>query len=609
MDFDNEPTIMMDQGKLKTFLLKRLERLDASIGDKLVLEKQDAIQMKELEKDMIVVQDNLIRVHAKLKEREKDKTHHETGRQQAHEELDVAKTMHAMMTDKLKKEKAYVSHMETKVDRLWQNLFYTQSLNEDLLAKGKTLKNFKTKAGADKIQAEADKLKQVDKLKNQRAFTLELFVSRLTRDLEKVAEQAAMYKVHAAAQERQKQELQQVLAETESVKGSLVMEYNQLFQQWNHSLMALKKQDAAFNDIQEALRNATDQATTLNIEVEGYKKAIKVEKEKYKTLLEKLERSRLDNTVSETLMEEALAKQADLQHQYSTCLQILQDTENTYNRLKKQSKALEDEVLSRRRQVERESAERLELEGKIISLMQQKLILQKSSKQPYNNLGPVKKEKISLLWQLETELKSLGQECSETVQHIDGLKRSQDALDQDIIKNDKLLEANQGTINALLLNIRQHHARIDLNNRRILEIREKTGREVLNPLQIQVDTLTQESEELAEINTEKRQLWERQQGVLVQLAQQKKASTTIFLDLQTKYCVLNQRKIRVESHIEVENREKAELMRYIKTLMEDRLKLNTLMHKNTRLRQALELENALKETNNLYKLKAGLTSH
>lgn len=41
--------------------------------------------------------------------------------------------------------------------------------------------------------------------------------------------------------------------QTESVKASLVMEHNQLFQQWNSSLMALAKQDKAFNEMQEAL--------------------------------------------------------------------------------------------------------------------------------------------------------------------------------------------------------------------------------------------------------------------------------------------------------------------------------------------------------------------
>lgn len=74
-----------------------------------------------------------------------------------------------------------------------------------------------------------------------------------------------------------------------------------------------------------------------------------------------------------------------------------------------------------------------------------------------------------------------------------------------------------------------------------------TQHDVLNPLEIQAETLAKQNEELAETNKRNRQLWEKQQGALIQLAQEKKAGTTVFLDMQTKYCVLNQRKIRVES--------------------------------------------------------------
>lgn len=46
-----------------------------------------------------------------------------------------------------------------------QHIVYTQAVHEDLRSKGKAMKNFTSKAEAEKAQATVDKLKQVDELK------------------------------------------------------------------------------------------------------------------------------------------------------------------------------------------------------------------------------------------------------------------------------------------------------------------------------------------------------------------------------------------------------------------------------------------------------------
>lgn len=73
----------------------------------LVTEKTDAIHMKELERDMFAVQDQLLRLQAKRKDQQQEKAEGEAKRQQVHEGLEVAKNMHSMMADKLRKENAY----------------------------------------------------------------------------------------------------------------------------------------------------------------------------------------------------------------------------------------------------------------------------------------------------------------------------------------------------------------------------------------------------------------------------------------------------------------------------------------------------------------------
>lgn len=59
-----------------------------------------------------------------------------------------------------------VSQLQAELDNMNQHLVFTQGLSEDLRSNVKAMKNAKHKVGAEKTQAEEQKLKQVDRLKS-----------------------------------------------------------------------------------------------------------------------------------------------------------------------------------------------------------------------------------------------------------------------------------------------------------------------------------------------------------------------------------------------------------------------------------------------------------
>lgn len=70
-----------------------------------------------------------------------------------------------------------VSQLQAEVDNLMLHLVFTQGVSEDLRSNVKTMKNAKRKAGAEKSQAEEQKLKQVGRSNSS---------SRKTSDLSKI---------------------------------------------------------------------------------------------------------------------------------------------------------------------------------------------------------------------------------------------------------------------------------------------------------------------------------------------------------------------------------------------------------------------------------------
>lgn len=58
-----------------------------------------------------------------------------------------------------------MSQLQAEIDNLMLHVVFTQRVGEDLHSNVKAMKNAKRKAGAEKNQAEEQKLKQVNRLK------------------------------------------------------------------------------------------------------------------------------------------------------------------------------------------------------------------------------------------------------------------------------------------------------------------------------------------------------------------------------------------------------------------------------------------------------------
>ncbi|XP_070832310.1 coiled-coil domain-containing protein 40 isoform X1 [Chaetodon trifascialis] len=588
------PLVRRQQAALSIQLRKQLERINLALKEKLALEKEDDNHRKETGVEIFKIQEHLARLQTKLEDRHHTKAQAEAKHWQSGNQLEAMKSQHSSTSSQESKAKANVSQLQTEIDNLMQHLVFTQQVSEDLRSEVKAMKNVRRKAEAEKNQAEEQKLKQ------------DLYVERLTKDMERLTQQIAMYEAQSSAQAEETQAAKDALSEAEMEMESVVMVRKQLLQQWSSSLVGMGRQDEAFTAMQEAVRALHHQVILLDREIEGYKKSITEEQEKNETLTVQLNWSQLDGATSKKLISQKQAQQEALQAHYTTCLRTLRETEHTLARLSKETRTHQAEVTDQRRHLEKESAVRLELEDKIMTHMQQKLTHNKAAKYSErltSKLATLKKEKISQLWELENNVAAVGLEGSEVGQHLDSLALTQEALDEEIAKQNKLLTSDQAKISSFVTLIGQKQTTIANYRKKIYQIVAKTGHEDLSPLQIKVQALMAQIEELAANIKSDQQLWMKQQGTLVGLTREIEANSKDMLKLRTEYTVMQQKKIRLESQIEIEHREETELEKNAKMLRGDLLKLNTLLSKNGQLSLALEQENALMETDFLHRLK------
>uniref|UniRef100_A0A672QVJ8 Coiled-coil domain-containing protein 40 n=1 Tax=Sinocyclocheilus grahami TaxID=75366 RepID=A0A672QVJ8_SINGR len=585
------PLMKRFQSALKNNLSNQLERLNLELLEKIVVEKGEAQKRHKLAEEVYMVHEMLARLQASLEASHEANAQAASQQKQAQDQLDGVKNQYRDTASQANKQRMQVSDLQSKVDSLALKLLYMQEANTDLHSDIKAIINASHKAQKERTQAEEHKHQQ------------DLYVERLTKHVEKLSEQISLYEVQNITQTEQTKAATEALSEAQLELDSVIVEHRQLLQQWNSSLLMMRRRDEAYTAMQEELRLANDQVRSLDTEIEGYKKSITQEEEQNERLTLRLNRAQNDCTTSRKLIAHSQNHQEVLQAQYSTYIRMLQETEKTLSTLRE---VLQSELKGLRKQMEKESAVRVDLEDQIMNKLQEQLThnnAAKYSRRLTDKTAAHRREKEAQLTKLENDINAVMLEGQEAATHLDSLAAFQDELEQEMSQRHLLLSSREAEMAKQVTDIERRQATISIYNKKIKDIVSSTGHEDLGPLEIHAATLSKKLEEVGAEIKEQQQLWLWQQGELVRFTQEKQAHSSSVQTLQTQLTILQQSKIRRESEMEQDQREQADLEKQIKALMADMVKLNSLLSKNSDLNQALQQSNSLMETEFRQRLK------
>ncbi|XP_037546378.1 coiled-coil domain-containing protein 40, partial [Nematolebias whitei] len=591
----DHPLVKRLQDALNSHFRKNLERIKQELSEKRFIKKADDIQLQEVSIEAFRVHELLTKMRNKMEDAVQTKVQAEVQRRQAQDQVEKTKSKFSDLSKKNSQEESHASKLQGKLDKLLQHLSFTQGVSEDLQSNVKTMKNLQHRAGAEKTQAEDQKLQQ------------DLYIDHLTKELERLTRQAAMYEAQKRAQAEETQAAKEAFSEAEMEMESLLLARKQLLQQWNGSLTSIRRKNEAFCEMQEALHSVEHQVILLEREIEGYKKATAAEQERNETLTVGLNWCEMDSATSKKLISQKRAAQEVLQAKYSACLRSLQETERTVATLTKESSIYQSELNDQKKQFEEENSVRLDLEDKIMAYIQQQLMHNKAAKysqQLISKMAALKKDKMCQLQQMDNDMLTIAQENQQINERLSSLSLIQEALINEADKHNKLLTVSQTNFSSSARLIEQKQVTIANLTKKISIIAANTGRDDLSPLHIKVQGTMAQIDELKANIRNGQELWMLQQGTLVGLSKDLETNSRMMLKLQTQYTGMKQKKIHLESQIEQEQRDIAELEKNSKILERDLEKLSILLSKNQHLSRALEQENALMETHFIQQIKA-----
>ncbi|KAG8446522.1 hypothetical protein GDO86_014106 [Hymenochirus boettgeri] len=265
-------------------------------------------------------------------------------------------------------------------------LSYMENANEDLRSDVTVMKRAVQKVEKDKRQAEVEKQKQ------------DMFVGRLTRELDRLREQIALYEAQVSAQREDTKAAREAISEVGSPHGidAIGVEKKQLLQAVEQHLIVWPSG-----------------ALSMETEIEGYNKAIRKEEDKNEQLTFMLNRAESDTAMSKKLVAQCLARQEALRVEYSTYVCTLQETEQALNRVTVERAGYLNEITAIQKQIEKESHLKLNLETQILAKLKEKMTSDKAAK--YSSLLAAKLQKQKL--ELEAEKESI--EMQENLRHLE----------------------------------------------------------------------------------------------------------------------------------------------------------------------------------------------
>ncbi|XP_061471789.1 coiled-coil domain-containing protein 40 [Rhineura floridana] len=588
------PLMKRFQSALKTYLNKQIGKLTDELRGLTAATKKSKVEREELGVILYGVQQQLARLQMELEKNHNCHSQIAMARRQLEEELHDLRSMYKKTCQSTEDERKKVSSMQAEMESLSLRLFYMQNMDRDVRDDIAVMKRTVKKAEVERMRAEAEKQKQ------------DLHVDRLTKRVNELQEQIALYEAQHMAQAEDTRITRQEVGEASIEIQAIYLEKKQLLHQWTVSLSGMKRRDEAYAAMQEALRESRHKLKSLEIEIEVYKKSIIKEEERNELLASILNRSENDGNTSRKLIAQSVTKQDAMKVEFGTYTRTLHETEQALTRAHADQMARMNELVLLRREIEKGSQTKQDLENEIMGKLQDQLMSNKTAKY-YLQLG-IKLQ--NRLMNLEIQLVNVENDTAQTSLDITNTQCKLNILEKNLLELDKEMDSLNNQINHSETEIAKRNLLIgrkqgiiNLYNKKLEMFISQLGGQELGPLAIEIKRLSKQIDE-SDLEVVKLQRhWMKHQKELVKLTEEREQQLASLDMLKKEITIKEQKKVRIENEIQQEKNELKDIERHMKNMANDLVKLHLLINKNSENSAELQQGNTIMENEFMRSLK------
>jgi len=590
----DHPLMQRFQNKLKEQLTRHHHRIDLELRELTEDVKKQNSEREELGVNLYEVQQELGRQQANLEEQHEILARSSQNRKKMEAELENERDEFNSKMNQINAGIKRNQELQTENELSAGRLFAMQHSKEDVRGDIQVMRRAAEKADSELTQAEFDKQRQ------------DMLVNRLEERADQLRQEINMYKMQTKAQKSETNAIREQITEAKTEIESIEYEKKQLYQQWNTSLIGLRRRDDALIIAKESLAENRKKVRNLDTEIEGYKRSVQDEEDKNEKNTVLLNRVEHDIEQTKKKIGEAKKEQAQLQQKQASYSRILSENEATLARSHGEMSTLEVQLENLRTVLEKDTAEKIQLEERLANEMREKMgheiaasFTEKMTQALAERRQAAEMEvtKLSNLAAIDT-LK-----ITETEAVIWESKEKLKSLDLKIEELNKVINESELDITRMRAAIERKQTTVDQMNKKLDQLMATSGGEELGPMEVEIASLNKTIEQMDNEINEIEIFWLRQQHELVKLNQEKDQRTKSVKVLTKKVTILEQKKLRVKNEIEGHSQEYRQVQRSIQLLRNQLDKVNTLLHMEENNQDQLEQDNKLQEVEFIAELK------
>jgi len=441
--------------------------------------------------------------------------------------------------------------------------------------------------------------------------TQDMLIDTLNEKLKREQEQLALNEAQLISQRNESAAAAQTLKDANLEMEAVQFEKKQLLNQWKTALIGMQRRDEALQATEAALHKQHEQEMALESEMSGVRKAIKSEEEKNETLSTTHNKLKAEVLSIESTIDSTREKCGRCEEQFAMLNKSLEQTDAELAGLAQTQTKTQGEVTLLEGQVQKMQLKAKVLEDAVMSTLGEQMAVEKGTQNTAHaaeKLRSTVAEKEMVSAQLQNELARIRVDTLNVASHNTQLEAQLKKLNEELGEKDALMAKYELESRRRHVDIEKKQHDLDLLNRKFdVLMKQRAGMAELDedagPLEATIVSIKKEIHNKQSECAELQRTWITMQTELVSVQNANNAISEAQHEQRARLAILEQKKLRIASHFETENKELREIERLTGGLHIEMGKINRLVAEHAEKQVALADDNFLMETGFVEQLK------
>merc|ERR1719265_2304303 len=452
-----------------------------------------------------------------------------------------------------------------------------------------------------------DHIKSVEKVKHKQ----DLLIDEMNEDVKRMTEQKALLDAQMLAQKQETEAAVSTLREASREMEAFEFEKKQLMQQWRSSLIGMQRRDEALQNVQQALQEQTEGELSIENEIRGLQNSIRAEQERNEQISALRDRNEHEMQYLQTQMTTIKADRERLMEQYNMLKKSLEHTSAETSKLDTAIQDSQSQLEVVEKNIQKVSRETTSLFGKIEDETSEQTTVERSEANSRKSVKKIREEiagKEIETQNLHNEIARVKVDSLNTKAHNQMLKDRLKELSDDLAEREKLIEQYELEIRKRHNQIEKKQLYVDRLNREYDDKRSKLEGEageadIAGPLEAKIKHLRKSIADKSKECSDMQKDWITKQTKLMDISTDTDRLKVHLHDQKNRKLVLDQKRIRIEGHLESQHKEIRELENAVKHLRFDMDRMNSSLAKHDKKTCELSNSNQMMETEFVAKLR------